>query len=182
MTSTMEIMSEAEIERACRRDPDQGFGALRTERGALPLEAMRVDAKIDGLVAHTTIHPTFVNAIGQPIEATYIFPLPDRAAVTSFRMEVAGRIINGIIEERQQARERYDRAIQQGHRAAITEEERPGVFTMRVGNIMPGERATVHLTLTGPLPYDEGEATFRFPLVVAPRYIPGTPLGGDDVG
>ncbi len=180
MTSTIEFLSEEEIMRT--RDREAGFGALRTERGALPLEAMRVDAKIDGLVAEVEVRQTFINTIGEPMEATYIFPLPDRGAVTRFQMEVAGRVIHGIIEERQQARERYDRAIAQGHRAAITEEERAGVFTMRVGNIMPGERATVQLTLTGPLPYDQGEATFRFPLVVAPRYIPGAPLGGGDVG
>src|SRR5436309_11261974 len=64
----------------------------------------------------------------------------------------------------------------------MTEEERPGVFTMRVGNLPPGESATVHLTLAGPLPYADGQATFRFPLVVAPRYIPGTPLPGPAVG
>ena len=47
---------------------------------------------------------------------------------------------------------------------------------------MPGERATVELTLCGILPYSDGEATFRFPLVVAPRYIPGVPLPGPSVG
>src|SRR5262249_23274525 len=52
----------------------------------------------------------------------------------------------------------------------------------RVGNILPGEAATVRLTLAGPLPYSDGEATFRFPLVVAPRYIPGTGLVGGNVG
>src|SRR6185295_4200073 len=84
--------------------------------------------------------------------------------------------------ERGAARREYTQAIEAGHRAAIAEEERPGVFTMRVGNLMPGENATVHLTLTGPLSYSDGEATFRFPLVVAPRYIPGTPLPGPSVG
>ncbi len=47
---------------------------------------------------------------------------------------------------------------------------------------MPGERAVVELTLCGVLPYADGEATFRFPLVVAPRYIPGAPLPGPSVG
>src|SRR5262249_6027135 len=64
----------------------------------------------------------------------------------------------------------------------ITEEERAGVFTMRVGNLMPGEEAVVQLTLVGPLPYGNGEATFRFPLVVAPRYVPGKPLAISAVG
>ncbi|HEV2921290.1 MAG TPA: VWA domain-containing protein, partial [Actinomycetota bacterium] len=76
----------------------------------------------------------------------------------------------------------YDAAIAEGRRASIAEEERPGVFTMRVGNLLPGERVTVRLVMTGPLPWDEGEATFRFPLVVAPRYIPGSPLEGEPVG
>jgi hypothetical protein len=32
------------------------------------------------------------------------------------------------------------------------------------------------------LPVSDGEATFRFPLVVAPRYIPGAPLPDAQVG
>ena len=56
------------------------------------------------------------------------------------------------------------------------------MFTMRVGNIVPGERVVVELRLVGPLPYEDGAATFRFPLVVAPRYVPGAPLPGPAVG
>ena len=47
---------------------------------------------------------------------------------------------------------------------------------------MPGDVATVQLTMAGVLPYRDGEVTFRFPLVVAPRYIPGVPLSGPSVG
>ncbi len=56
------------------------------------------------------------------------------------------------------------------------------MFTLRVGNLMPGEAATVRLSLVGPLPVDDGEVTFRFPLVVAPRYMPGATLGGEQAG
>src|SRR5262249_55268441 len=56
------------------------------------------------------------------------------------------------------------------------------VFTMRVGNIVAGEQVTVRLRLAQPLPVEDGEITFRFPLVVAPRYIPGSPLGGAPAG
>ena len=163
-------------------DADAGFGALETARGPLPLKALDVQATIDGLLVRIDVAQTFVNTHAEPLEATYIFPLPNRAAVTRFRLEVAGRVVEGLLKERGAARREYDQAIQAGHRAAITEEERPGVFTMRVGNLPPGEAATVRLSLTGPLPYSDGEATFRFPLVVAPRYIPGVPLPGPSVG
>src|SRR5580658_7047211 len=72
-------------------------------------------------------------------------PLPDRAAVTGLRMECAGSVVEGVLKVRAQAREAYDRAIAAGQRAAIAEEDRPDVFTMRVGNIVPGERVTVRL-------------------------------------
>jgi Ca-activated chloride channel homolog len=174
-------MTDAELTRLGTRD-DAGFGALETARGHLPMTAMTVEARVIGLVAETELAQTFENTLTEPIEATYIFPLPDRAAVTRFCMEVAGRVIDGVIEERGQARQQYEEAIAAGHRAAITEEDRAGVFTLRVGNLMPGEVAVVRLTLVGPLPVDQGEVTFRFPLVVAPRYIPGGSLPGPRAG
>lgn len=40
-------------------------------------------------------------------------------------------------------REDYDRAIAEGKRASIAEEERPEVFTPRIGNLLPGEAARI---------------------------------------
>ncbi|ALG11423.1 VIT domain-containing protein [Kibdelosporangium phytohabitans] len=161
---------------------DDGMGCLQTSRGNLPLDVIDVRTSITGLAAGIEVTQGFRNPYDEPLEATYIFPLPPRAAVTALRMEADGRVVEGLLQERGQARESYDRAISEGKRASIAEEERPGVFTMRVGNIMPGERVSVHLTLAAVLSYEDEEATFRFPLVVAPRYIPGTPLAGDQVG
>ena len=153
---------------------EAGFGALKTAKGCLPLVALDVETHIEGLIASTVVTQTFLNAFDEPLEATYIFPLPDRAAVSGFRLEVAGRVVEGELQERGQARREYTQALRAGHRAAIAEEERPGVFTIRVGNLLPGEEAGVRLTIVGPLPLRDGEVTFRFPLVVAPRFIPAT--------
>src|ERR1700683_5275516 len=172
----------APLETEYAAEPDAGLGALATSRGNLPLEAVDVRAAIAGNSASVELTQGFRNPFEVPLEATYIFPLPDRAAVTALRMECAGHVVEGVLKERSQAREDYDRAIAAGQRAAIAEEDRPDVFTMRVGNIVPGERVTVRLTLAQPLPYEDGEVTFRFPLVVAPRYIPGGPLGDVQAG
>lgn len=166
----------------CLPLPDAGFGALETERGNLPLESVDVKADISGLVANVHVAQQFTNPFDVSLEATYVFPLPDRAAVTAFRMEADDRVIEGVLKERGEARAAYDQALSEGKRAAIAEEDRPDVFTIRVGNIVPGERVTVHLTMAQPLPYEDGAATFRFPLVVAPRYIPGRPLDGPPSG
>ena len=49
---------------------DAGFGALSTERGCMPLRALDVNARIDGLLAEVDVRQTFVNAFDEPIEAT----------------------------------------------------------------------------------------------------------------
>jgi Ca-activated chloride channel homolog len=179
--TALPLMNDEELS-ALSVDPEAGFGALETARGHLPLKALDVRARISGLVAHVDVRQTFSNALHEPLEATYIFPLPPAGAVTKFRIAIGGRIVDGVLEERGKAREDYEQAIEAGFRAAIAEEERPNVFTLRVGNLLPGEEAEVRLTLEVPLPFCDGEATFRFPLVVAPRYIPGTPLPGESVG
>ena len=182
MKNILPILSNDELHSAIPTGNDAGIGTLDTIHGRLPLQALDVQVRIDGLVAATVVTQTFVNSHAEPLEATYIFPLPDRAAATHFHMEVGGRVVEGVLKERGQARADYSKAIESGRRAAITEEERPGVFTLRVGNLMPGETAKIRLTLSGPLNCEDGEATFRFPLVVAPRYIPGVPLPGPSVG
>ncbi|HEV8565665.1 MAG TPA: VIT domain-containing protein [Actinoplanes sp.] len=181
MTVSVQPMGPAELDRM-RPEPDAGVGTLRTDRGNLPLDRLDVRTKISGLVSRTVVATEFVNVYDTALEATYVFPLPDRAAVTGMTMTADDRTVEAELQERAAARETYDRAIAAGQRASIAEEERPDVFTMRVGNIMPGERVTVELRLVGPLPYEDGAATFRFPLVVAPRYVPGTPLAGPPVG
>ena len=161
---------------------DCGWGALDTAMGRLPLAAVDIDARVVGLTSTTEVRQTFVNHLREAIEATYVFPLPDRAAVQRFRMVAGDRVIEGVLDERGAARASYDQAIARGQRAAIAEQDRAGVFTLRVGNVMPGEVVTIALTLSGPVPIDDGEVTWVFPLVVAPRYVPGAPLPGEQAG
>ena len=176
MTVRITSMTDAETPGVAK---DAGPGAVRTERGNLPLDRIDVRVDITGLTSQVEVAQDFVNSFGVPLEASYVFPLPDLAAVIGMRMTVNGRVVAAALGEREAARHAYDRAITAGRRASIAEEERPDVFTMRVGNILPGEKIRVAITLVDPLAYADGEATFRFPLVVAPRHIPGEPL--DDV-
>lgn len=162
-------------------NPDAGFGCLRSATGALPLQAFDADLRVTGLLWAWHLRQRFRNTGPKPIEAVYIFPLPPRGAVIAFRLRVADRVIIADLQERGAARAAYQTAIQDGKRAALLEEDRPDVFTIQVGNIRPGEWAEVDLDLTGPVAVEDGIACVRLPLVVAPRYIPGTAIG-DDVG
>ncbi len=167
---------------ALGQHPEPGLGALSTALGNLPLTHLDIFARVVSLVSTTTVRQRFYNSHEEPIEAVYIFPLPDRAAVTSFTMTAQDHRVKGVLRERSQARKEYAQAISAGKRAALAEEDRPDCFTMSVGNIPPRTAVDIELELTGPLTFSGSQACFRFPLVVAQRYIPGVPLSKIPVG
>ncbi|MFN0092988.1 MAG: VIT domain-containing protein [Acidimicrobiales bacterium] len=179
--TSVPLLPASELAALVEAEP-AGLGRLDTERGSLPLAAVDLDVEVHGLHAVLVVRQRFVNHHQQPLEATYTFPLPERAAVGGFEAVVGGRRLVASLEERAAARARYDEAVAAGQRAAIAEEERPSTFTLRVGNIPPGAEAETVLTLDLELSVDDGEVTLRAPLVVAPRYTAGSPLPGPSVG
>ena len=180
--SQLHILNQADYDRY--RVPTElgSFGSLQTASGILPLQSMTLEGHISGLLYQLRLVQRFYNPYNQPLEATYIFPLPGRAAVSQFVMQTEQRRVIGRLEERGEARRQYQQAVAQGKQAALAEEERSEVFTMTVGNIPPQQFVEVEMELHGPLTFADGRAMFRFPLVVAPRYIPGVPYGGEGVG
>ena len=163
------------------------LGALQVRDGdrlaLLPLKAVAITARVVERVADVTMTQTFRNEFSTALEAVYIFPLPGEAAVRDFVLRVGDRVLRGAVQERAEARRAYQQALAEGRRAALLEQERDDIFTVQVGNLPPGEEVTVELTYARQLPFFEDGATeLRLPMVVAPRYIPGTPLDRAPVG
>ncbi len=159
---------------------DLGEGSMQVAgegRRILPLKHTEVKAEISGFVAEVLVTQVFGNPADKPIEAVYVFPLPENAAVTDMTLVVAGRTIKGQIKRREEARKAYEEAKAQGKTAALLDQERPNIFTQSVANIPPGGEIRVTLKYTQTLAYDHNVYKFTFPMTVGPRYIPGEPAG-----
>jgi Ca-activated chloride channel family protein len=145
----------------------------------MPLRHTSVSTEITAFVARTVIEQTFANPFDRPVEAVYVFPLGDRAAVDDFEFVIGDRTIRGEIRRREEARQVYEQARESGNQAALLEQERPNVFTQSVANLEPGKEVTVRIRTVETLRYEKGLYQFTFPLVVGPRYIPGgkAPVG-----
>jgi Ca-activated chloride channel family protein len=122
----------------------------------------------------------YSNSSSTPIEAVYVFPLPHDAAVYDMEIRIGNRVIRSEIRERSEAKKVYEAAKTQGKRAALVEEERPNIFTTSVANIMPGDQIDIRLRYVEPLHWESGRVRVVFPMVVGPRYIPGTQATGHD--
>jgi Ca-activated chloride channel family protein len=158
------------------RDAESGRLFFRNDdqsQVAAPLLNTDVRIAVSGMIARATVKQQFENTSANWVEGVYVFPLPHDSAVDRLRLTIGERVITGTIDERQQAQRAYQQARQQGQRAGLVEQERPNIFTTSVANIGPGEKVTVEIEYQESLRYDQGKFTLRFPLVVAPRYIPG---------
>ena len=142
----------------------------------IPLRHIDVDARVSGSLAEVTVEQVYENRVQGRVEAVYIFPLPDDAAIHEMVMVIGERRIVADLRERQAARVAYEEARDNGQAASLLEQERPNVFTMSVANIMPGEQIRVLVRYVEQVPYRDGRYRFHFPTVVGPRFIPGTPL------
>lgn len=148
---------------------------------ALPLRESHLRAEAEGGLARLVLEQTFENPHDEPLHVTYVLPLPHEAAVSGFSFVIGDRTIEGEIDTKSKARERFEDALASGHTAALLEEERSTVFTQELGNIPPRTAVTARITLDVPLVYiahvghvahaARGQWELRFPLTVAPRYL-----------
>jgi Ca-activated chloride channel homolog len=143
-------------------------------QGDCPLKHTDVRAGISGFLAHVTVTQIFSNTATQNVEAVYTFPLPQDAAVDDMTIQIGDRTVRGLIKRREEARAMYEHAKNTGHVAALLDQERPNIFTQSVANILPGAQVTVTISYVETLRYEAGSYEFVFPMVVGPRYIPGT--------
>ncbi len=167
--------------------PTRGLGEILAgagrQRHTLPLARVAIAAAVADRIAEVTITQVFRNTCSEPIEAVYTFPLDGGSVVSRFEMQVGERTLHGVVAERAEARRRYDRAVDEGKRAALLEQERDDVFTVQLGNLPPGEDATIRLTYSEELTFfDDGLTELRLPLVLGVRYVPGDPAPGVSAG
>jgi len=137
-----------------------------------PLVATDVKMDITGPVIRTTLSQTFENRSDQWVEGIYVFPLPENAAVDRLRMIIGGRLIEGQIKEKVQAKKIYDQAKVAGKKASLVEQQRPNIFTASVANIGPHEKISIQIEYQDKVDMKDGVFAARFPMTVAPRYSP----------
>jgi len=158
-------------------DPEQARLWLDTGQERLSTMAMvtDIDIEVTGMLAYTVVRQQFLNDSAHWAEGRYVFPLPDDVAVESLRVVVGNRMIEGEIQERHQARMTYETARAEGRIASLVEQERANLFSTSIANIAPGEVLEVQIGFRQRVQYAHGEFRLRFPLSIAPPYVPGDP-------
>lgn len=170
----------------CPEPDPRGLGGLLALAGRkelpLPLREVRVRAEVAGSLARTVVEQRFANTLDRPMEAVHVFPLPPSGAVTEVELCCGELVVRAECREREDAERTFAEARRSGHRAALLTQERADVHTLRVTNLPPGEEVRVRIVVVEQIEAEDGLLRWRFPTVVAPRYMPGRDTGHQGPG
>jgi Vault protein inter-alpha-trypsin domain len=152
-------------------DPLVAFLQAHTaDKHPVPLVATRIDVTIRGALARVTSERTFRNDEKQSIEATMTFPVPVDAALCSLSARIDGRTLTAVAQARQEARDTYERAVDEGKAAVLHEELLKGIHMLSVAHVRPGATIVVTDTWTAPLAFVGGTPQLRIPTTVGDIY------------
>ncbi len=162
---------------ACRKsNPESaectGGRLVSVDGRALPLIGATLSADASGGLVRITLEQTFRNPHDEPLKVSYSLPLPADGAVSGFAFTIGDQRVEGQVDTRQRARERFDDAILEGRTAALLDQERSSLFTQELGNVPPRAQVVCEVRVDQKLTWlPDGAWEWRFPTVVAPRYL-----------
>jgi Ca-activated chloride channel family protein len=149
-----------------------GGRLVATDGRILPLRGVTLAADARGGLARAVLEQRFVNPHAETLRVSYLVPLPVDGALAGYAVRIGERRIVGEVDRIQAARERFETALLEGRTAGLVDQERPNLFTLELGNVPPGTEVVAELTVDQRLVWlAEGAWEWRFPTVVAPRYL-----------
>src|SRR5262245_49462852 len=140
----------------------------------LIVENHRVNVTIEGQVATTRVDQVFRNDSQWSLEGTYIFPLPENAAISDFSMWINGEKVEGQLYTKEEARRIYDNIVRRRLDPALLEYVGRDLFQASIFPIDPGDTRRVEIEYTQVLPVDNGLVQYVYPL--STERFSGAPL------
>jgi len=144
-------------------DPPPDVGPVRLDE-SLAIKYHRVEVTVTNQIATTRVDQVFVNDNPWAAEGTYIFPLPEGAAVSDFVMWVDGEAVSGEILEANEARAIYNEYVRNMQDPALLEYVDRRALKASVFPIPPGDERRIELEYSQILPVDNGLVHYSYPL------------------
>lgn len=128
---------------------------------ALKIANLDVEVTLVGGLAQTTITARFDNPTAQIMEGDFTLALPAGAVVNGYALDVDGRMVDGVLTGKRQAKLVYEERVRAGVDPGLAEVTADNSFHTRVFPIMPGRGRTIRLSYVSPLAAD---GSFELPL------------------
>ncbi len=130
----------------------------------LSVKYHRVRVEIANQAAKTFIDQVFINNHNRDLEGTYIFPLPEKAAISEFAMYIGDQKVEGEILDSDQARRIYEDIVRRMRDPALLEYIGRNIFRARVFPIPAKGEKRIQISYTEVLGAENRLVKYRYPL------------------
>ncbi len=141
--------------------------------GRTPLSVLRsvhAEGSVKGLLFELAVEQCYLNDSHDNVEAVYTFPVPWDAVLLGVEFVLGEKQMRGVVVAKTDAEQRYERALEDGNTAVMVERASNGLYTVNVGNLLPGEQAVVRFRYAQLLSFAKGHIRLTIPTTIAPRY------------
>lgn len=124
----------------------------------------RVNVAIRDQAAVTRIEQEFRNPTSQPLEATFLFPIPAGASVQDFAMWIDGKRTQAELVEAAKARQIYTDIVRRMRDPGLLERMDDRLFRVRVFPVPANGRQKIEITYSEVVHRDSALAEYVYPL------------------
>ncbi len=143
-------------------------GLLSSSGTSIPLKSIHVRVQLLDMVSKVIIFHEYENEEDHAIEAKFIFPLDDNAAVCGFEAFINDKHVVGVCKEKEIAHKEYKEAIDKGYGAYLMDQESAQLFKVNIGNLPSNCKCIIKITYVAELGMENENIVFRLPNSIAP--------------
>lgn len=134
------------------------------ELEALGLAEVEVEVLIFGQLAETRMAMTFANPHERALAGDLYFPLPEGATVSGYALDIQGRMVDGVVVEKQRGRQVFEKIVRQGIDPGLVEWVKGNNFKTRVFPIPAHGSRTVRVEYVTDLVQGSEGTLYHLPL------------------
>ncbi len=135
---------------------------LRADEKPMTIGSYSVDAQVNGLFATVRTLIVFGNPNGRVLEGELEFPLPDGASVCGYALDVDGRLRDGVVVPKDEARIAFEAEVKAGVDPGLVEHVKGNIWKTRIYPIPARGARTVRIEYVTPLAFaSNGDAALR---------------------
>ncbi|XP_061169715.1 von Willebrand factor A domain-containing protein 5A-like [Saccostrea echinata] len=153
------------------------YNASGMPKENVPLQRIDIKVTVVGFVASVESDLYYINNSTEAVQTEFVFPLDADSAVYKFEAEINNRVIIAEVQEKSQAKETYQNAIENEYVGLYMamDDDYADVFRLKLGNL-PGKKSA-KLTFAYAREVDmetDDIGILTLPTVLNPRYVPDT--------
>lgn len=130
----------------------------------IQLTELTVEAEITGMYAQTSQTMVFYNPNQRPLEGSLVLPMPEGAVVCGYALDVQGRMVDGVVVPKEEARRILETEIRQGVDPGLVEQVAGNLYRTRIYPLPAEGTRRVRITYVQELTSEGAGAFYHLPL------------------